>query len=458
MRFEYGSGVGRKQGKVSMTEVTDFEREFTILLDKAVQQATFFVPTPVRSPEVGFPYTGNQLRQNFYSNSGYARMQLAGAQVQLEEVLLGELAAALHAHLGDYILDNRIGNGLALILGGRPQLSIPDYARHLVRAAALLGTEPVAHLLFEWAKGEPVHYHTCVVLSGISVDELKSMEGGIHFSSLPASSDALANELPLGVDFHLGIMNMAGATKVTIECQDYPVLFRPGEFPDIQTVTYGSSRQFLYAELCEALGLACNNHVSWAITWPDYGDLAIFGSGGGGGFAFGPDARFNSGDPPISQEQLDLAGHLLTKRRENPSPTLEIPIHRWMSSKRPSASLADRFVDLRIALESLYLGESGPELSFRLATHGAWHLGGNFEERQVYYKTLRDAYATASTAVHRGAVNSTETNHKLLTDAQNLCRSAILKRLEEGKEPDWNELILGKGLDTAVLDDNGQHP
>ena len=71
-------------------------------------------------------------------------------------------------------------------------------------------------------------------------------------------------------------------------------------------------------------------------------------------------------------------------------------------------------------------------------------------------QTLRDAYRIAwsqrsatdpnsgdiaSTAVHRGEVGNTQENRRLLTDAQDLCRLGILKRIKEGGEPNWNALI-----------------
>ena len=48
----------------------------------------------------------------------------------------------------------------------------------------------------------------------------------------------------------------------------------------------------------------------------------------------------------------------------------------------------DRYIDLRIALEALYLEDfpderTTQEMRFRLALFGAWHLGDNFKERQV---------------------------------------------------------------------------
>ncbi|MCY3887791.1 MAG: hypothetical protein OXG19_08875 [Chloroflexi bacterium] len=376
-------------------------------------------------------------------------MLLVGAEVQPAESPVSDLTAALRTHLEDYVADDRIGNGLALMMGGLPAPSIPEYARYLVRVAALLGAERVAGLLAGWARGEPLHYRTCMVLSGLPIDRSMSMDGGFHFTTLPQSSDALANELPLGVDFRIGIMDMAGATKVAIESKDSPVLFKPGALPEIQTETFGSQRDFLYAEFCEALGLACNRRVSWIITWRDFGDLAVFGNGVRSGHTTGPDRESDSAGPLVSQDQLDHAVQLLTTIHQNANPPLRIPMHRWMSSKR-RASLADRFIDLRIALESLYLDVGGSELRFRLATRGAWHLGADAGERQAHYRTLREAYSTASTAVHRGEVESTQENRRLLSDAQDLCRLGILKRLDEAEEPDWNALILGRGPHAAA--------
>ena len=433
-----------------MTEHPDFDQDLTTLLDRAVQQATFFVPALVRGSEEGFHCTGSQLRQEFNANSGYVRMRQVRARAKLAEADLNELADALRAHLRDYIVDDRIGNGLALMMSGIPTPSLSDYTLNLVRTAAFLGAERVSRLLCGWARGGPIHYNTCMVLSGLAIDEPMSMDGGIHFDTLPKSSDGIANELPLGIDFDLGIMNLAGATKVAIECQDFPVLFRPGERPEIQTATYGSTHEFSYVEFCAALSLACDRYVSWIATWRDFDDLAIFGNGISSGHTTGPETRSNSVGPPVSQEQLDHAGDLLNELRNGSNTAIAIPMYRWMSSKRPVTSLADRFIDLRIALESLYLREGGPEKGFRLATNGAWYLATDFEERQRYYGTLKRAYDTASTAVHEGAVHNREPNRKLLTDAQDLCRRGILKRMSELGEPNWHELILGKDLGAGV--------
>ena len=117
-----------------------------------------------------------------------------------------------------------------------------------------------------------------------------------------------------------------------------------------------------------------------------------------------------------------------------------------MRSKRQKGYV-DKFIELRIALEALYLQGKGTrgEMGFRLANYGAWHLGADFAERRKYRTLLSRVYREASGAVHTAEVADTEANRELLSEAQDLCRMGILKRLDEGKAPDWDELILGGG-------------
>ena len=68
----------------------------------------------------------------------------------------------------------------------------------------------------------------------------------------------------------------------------------------------------------------------------------------------------------------------------------------------------------------------------------------DFEERRSIRKALRDAYDTASKAVHEGKLPSTA--QLGLSTAQDLCRRGILKLLREGPPTDWGEMILGAEL------------
>jgi len=422
-------------------KTNNITQDFVVLLEFAVLRATFDLK---RFGSV----SGQQLGQMYRTYRGDNRLYLRLAELRLDEDLLRVLTKSLRCLLSDYIENDRIGNGLVNFLGGITEPSVLDYTRDLVRVAAILGPERLGQLLYGWAKGEPIRYGVSAVLSGLSVDEPLVMGRGIRLSKLPESSDALKDELPPLVDMQFGIMNMAGATKVTLDCQGSPIFYKAGTrtFQDFQTTwKYGHLEQSSLDALCDALSLANNSCVRLVIAWSDFGELDVLGAGSG--FSIYRASDRTSGGPRMSCAHIAKAKDLLVKRLDDhlSDKKLDLAISRWMSSKR-GGRVADQFIDLRIALEALYLPNGEGELSFRLAIRGAWHLGRNYEERLECQKTLRDAYNTASKAIHATTKPYTPEDEKLLRAAQDLCRKGILKRLDECGTPDWNGLILGKDI------------
>ena len=122
---------------------------------------------------------------------------------------------------------------------------------------------------------------------------------------------------------------------------------------------------------------------------------------------------------------------------------LRVPIHRWRRSKAASNGV-DLAIDLRIALESLFLDEgNNAELSFRLALRAAWYLGAEGDERTKIFEAVRDAYNIGSKAVHTGE-GYDDVIPVNLAAAQDICRMSILRRIGEGgKPPDWKKVVLG---------------
>ena len=150
-------------------------QELTELLRKTVEQANFNIP------RLGV-YQSPQFRDIYYRNIGSVNLiSVSSAQPQLGEDLMKELMWRLHDLLSQYIVDDHIGNGFVYIVGGISKLKVVDFALDVVRAAAILGPEQVIQLLHKWANGEPVPYHMCAVLSGITVDQPMEMEGGDTF-------------------------------------------------------------------------------------------------------------------------------------------------------------------------------------------------------------------------------------------------------------------------------------
>ena len=122
---------------------------------------------------------------------------------------------------------------------------------------------------------------------------------------------------------------------------------------------------------------------------------------------------------------------------------LRVPIQRWRRSKAARNGV-DLAIDLRIALESLFLDEgNNAELSFRLALRAAWYLGAKGHERTKIFDALREAYIIGSKAVHTGE-GYNDVIPANLAAAQDICRISILRRISErGKPPDWKNVVLG---------------
>ena len=424
----------------------DHLQELTELLRKIAEQATF--DTSV----LGVCQSSEYKKLYYLSTRSEMYHWAHFAQPQLREEFMVELTRQLRSLLSQHVAGDRIGAGFAHLRRGTSELTIDAFSLDVIRAAVVLGPEPTAEKLCGWVRGKTVPYQLCAVLTGIRSDYfLKMEEEGIRFEALPSSSDALIAHLPFDCIRSLGSSTLLGQIKVIIDCAAGPALYRPGkEKPTYKrTWSRGTVPDDLLDTLCESLSLACNEYVAWIVRWIDLGELEVFKHSTG----MHSSCSFRHEGAPLDRTEIaqwDVmeARRLLLLRLENKGKSLglDIAINRWRRSKR-RITITDQFIELRIALEALYLKGIDQELGFRLATRGAWHLGVDFSERREYQKTLRDAYYHASKAVHGGAVKNTEKNRKLLTAAQDLCRKGILKRLDESKEPDdhyWNELILGK--------------
>ena len=121
---------------------------------------------------------------------------------------------------------------------------------------------------------------------------------------------------------------------------------------------------------------------------------------------------------------------------------LDIAIDRWLRSYE-GIRLVDKFIDLGIALESLYLDGMKDELRFRLALHAAWHLGTNALVRERLMREFKKVYDLRSKEVHTGSVDDTKTARSVLSRTQEYCRWAVINIISRGRFPDWEKLVLG---------------
>ena len=357
-------------------------------------------------------------------------------------------------HVGHALLDSVEGTSRGFIPGSgfrnEEKVSTLEALRdYLTVAGAILGTDGVAGHLGAWIEGEPLQYREMALLVGVRLDEPVALESGIRIEHLSTKSGELPESLP-------GYGSAApetylGGVVLSIPCEAAPALFKPrkrsdGGWDHRQYVRHnwvleGSSID----EFCESLSLSYDECVRCKETWRDYGELREYSELSSRSREAETIVEDKLPEVFLTQLQLENAWEFHRQRIGRKwKDGVGTAIGRWVSSKRPESTLPDRFIDLRIALEALYLdGDSGGEKAYRLASRGAWHAGGEIETRRINFDALRKAYNVSSIAIHAGTVKDNQAHRDLLDRAQSLCRAGVVKRLAEDAKPDWTNLILG---------------
>ena len=402
------------------------------------------------------------------------------AYVRTPEAIMSQLVEELRSALGRFIDpdSDRIGHAFPIDpfdpFGGSSrhtlrsdglsdfefESTVTNFANGLVQAAAIIGIDRAMQLLADWERGEPVRFRTSTFVNGLTLNAPLSPRKDIEIVPLPLTT----TELPRLPSYNkLSGRDYLGLTVLSLAMSASPALFRPKTDESEATVRSHLEKDININIVCEALSLQANCYVSQSFLWTEYGEAAPFSLKNWETWMLGTNSfervrwksistDYQTGavtielHDDVSIASLDEDEVMQTiEALQDADRKLRIAVDRWKRSKRLHAPLEDRYIDLRIALETLYLkdfaNEQSPEMRFRLSLFGAWHLGSTLEERRDIRKTLRDAYDTASGVVHSGEVSSKSKD--CLEEAQELCRLGILKLLREGPPEDWGDLVLG---------------
>ena len=214
----------------------------------------------------------------------------------------------LNAHINSE--KDRIGNGIVNLIGGVPQPTIAEFARILIRAAAIQGARRTSELLFGWIDGEPLNYKVKVLLSGITIDRSLKLSEELEVSELPKSSNELTPQLPPLSMYSHGLDGLLGGVILSIECRAGPALYAPEKNDSLSSkfeiIWAGGQIPGLSLDsFCEALSLACNHCIRWRQHWSDFGDLQIF-AGAISGIAYTDVPRWGA-SVSLSYEQFEHA-------------------------------------------------------------------------------------------------------------------------------------------------------
>lgn len=386
---------------------------------------------------------------------------VAEVRKELAEFICPQSGRIGHAFPIDQIRVVRISDGENGVTHLEYESTPEDFAESLLRAAAIVGVDKATELLAAWKHGVPVRFRTSTVVNGVVVDDRYVPRQDIEIVALPLTTD----ELPRLPDRDRMVpSDYLGRTLVSLQASASPALFCPRQDDRGKSAITRTKGEVGFDTLCDALSLQAKSHVSWTFAWMEHGDAAPFclrdwqivGDGRFEHLTWGSRTWCETGRKPgavsiergkyVSITTFDESRLLsMIEALQGSDRKLRIAVERWKRSMRRDSAVVDKLIELRIALEALYLkdftNERSQEVRFRLALFGAWHLGETFTRRQEIRKVLRDAYDEASGAVHTGEapVGARAT----LKKARALCREGILKLLEEEPPVDWGDMILG---------------
>lgn len=405
------------------------------------------------------------------ASGGEPLRQLRSALVRMPDRARSTLHGVLKDVLGDYIDSSTDNIGHALPIGGdgwsgnrfeaeghsshAEFSSIKSFADALIRGAAVLGPDRMASVVAGWARGEPLTYRTCNVVP-IKVARALAPVSGVSIAPLPLSTVQLPGEIrALNT---VPPSSYLGQTLVSVDTVARPALFRPTDDENPPgSVKASLPSRITFDLIREALALECSIHIDRGLFYAAFDDLAALVKGLStygtlGHLTVGEGTKttnFETGECTLrvpddaTLEVSNTQVERLMKALRDAKPPTRVAVSRWVSAMNAGRTITDRFIDLRIALESLFLPPPpDQELKFRLTITGAWMIGRDGSDRQQVYKTLRQAYDLGSKAVHRGDVKRNSTNAALLNTALGVCRRGILRALHDGPVEDWSALIL----------------
>ena len=472
-------------------------KDLTKLLELSVAEAAFDAGhITMRREGVSISYTSRaddiatpeQLLEMFGTRGWEAEdyLRASRAQLVIRDELFSEVEGWVRSFLQDSIDPSTDCIGHAFPTGGREESysgftdavrnidtwssPVVSFAKALIKGAAVSGPETVASQLLRWQEGiDPVRYRTASLLNGVAFTKPLSPLAGVDIEPLPLSADELPVHLPKFSG--MSAADYRGRTVLYIQHEASPALFRPGARSTDGVVAVQDVAGFDFDTVCKALSLESDTNVEPGFYWHHYPGVPGLCQVNSGGSWSSASRRYEKWPTTIRGGLRDLfeaaEGILHEDGKSVPIPSEEqlretlmaikplgsghstrTAISRWMKSKDRRQSLEDCFIDLRIALETIYLKDflnehTNQEMRFRVALFGAWHLGKDFKDRQRIRKELRDSYDRASAAVHTGSIAAGSANKELLAVGQELCRRGIQKLLREGSPEDWGDLVLG---------------
>lgn len=363
------------------------------------------------------------------------------------------LLEIIEQRFGEHIRDGHIQSATLAIGGGATGgFLVETLLNHWLQIAVVRGAGFAAQSFADSLRGTKANYQRMALLKGMTVDEEIVIGEGIRLIPPPQSVLDLPHYIPdlLGPS-SLDLTDFTRRTLIVVDMTVAPVFINP-QYTDTPNPTKAFSQgvrsrehpDFNMDEFCRALSLFTN----WSITpaaWWSHADRDHFWNvetSFGHGYR---NSATRTSYANFSHEQIRDSLDLYRAYRQIGGDTaarLGVAIDRWVKTIG-DYSLADQFIDLGIALESLFIDDQAPEVRYRLSQRVGCYLGESPDGREAIARNLRQIYDRRSAAVHRGVVQHYENTVRLSQEARELTQRSLVKVIQDGGFPDWNKLVLG---------------
>ena len=323
---------------------------------------------------------------------------------------------------------------------------IKDFITRLTKAIAILGANRVVKLLDGWLNGARLNFTQYFYIHGITVTKTEKVSDTIEIQPFTKFQRNIMDSYGLE-------KSPSGALCAVLRFESNPIFKliadRVSNFGDEDPI------EIVYDifALCDVLSLETGHHISVISSWCDSGELEAFGHNlitermtfNDAGIFSGIEKLPNCMKLSPNEVQLAVRLQRNINKFNNNQESLKIAISRWRESMRFTVGFWDQAINLRIALEALYLSDiqSSGEFSFRLSSRCAWHLGENASEREKIFFQCRKFYGLASKAVHGNNIGIRDSEVAIVAKARIICRLGILKTIIDNKVYEWNKIVVG---------------
>ena len=399
-------------------------------------------------------------RQNLLScwtsyNPDLRRYTLTFEPSVSDPTLRERLAGVVQHALSEHVYEDRVQCGTYHVFGGFGNgFPLSYIIRNILKIAIAYGPNHAAQSFYDGTRSEHIPYHHVGLLSGARTDRELHVSQGIRIVPLASSTSELP---PMLTDIpDIAMVQLLGRALVVVDATVSPALINPERIRTFEDSAREFKTELVSDELpdfnllrfCEALSLACGSSVRPAAEWRYISEDHVLNLRVGfGGASYTPSELYDWARVELSERNVRDAVSILQDRNRLVSDTaskLEVPISRWVRAKS-SGDTVGAFIDLGIALESIYLADTGDtgELGFRLGIRAAWYLGRSLEERSSIMEDMRKIYALRSKAVHSGVLPGDSSTQELRNRAEQLCLDSITKVITSGEFPNWSQTVLG---------------